>query len=81
MEDNKNAMRLDDEKLEQVAGGSGSDPYTDCPIYQLLLRIKNSSDVEHFRDELRRIARDDCSKCKNLYSCWDCPAPKEWIRQ
>lgn len=36
MEDNKNAMRLDDEKLEQVTGG-----WAECPTYQEVLEAKN----------------------------------------
>ena len=78
MEDKKNAMRLDDEKMEQVAGGWGSEPYTECHIYQDLLRIKNEGDVDYFKDRLRYALKDDCPMFMDGYYCGNCPVRCEW---
>ena len=78
MEDKKNAMRLDDEKLEQVAGGWGNRPYTDCRVYQDLLRIKNEGDVDEFKHKLEFFDREVCPNNEDAFYCYDCPVRSEW---
>lgn len=78
MEDNKNAMRLDDEKLEQAAGGWGSTPYTECGVYQELLRIKNEVDVDEFKYQLELFQKRECPNNKDTFYCRNCPVRNEW---
>ena len=72
MEDKKNAMRLDDEQLEQVTGG-----WTECPTYQGVLRAKNDGDPE-----ISRLAdntfRDFCLNNRGVFNCNNCPVANEW---
>ena len=81
MEDKKNAMRLDEEKLEQVAGGWGSMPYTECGVYQSVLDVKNGDDVEHFRNSLRHAHKVDCPMFMDICYCGNCPVRDEWWRE
>ena len=78
MEDKKNAMRLDDEKMEQVAGGWGSIPYTDCSVYQDILRIKNEGDVDEFKYLLALYRKRECPNNKDDFYCLNCPVRNEW---
>ena len=74
MEDKKNAMRLDDEQLEQVAGG-----WAECPIYQELLIAKNDGggdrDISSLAD---RSYRGPCMMARGSYNCYGCPVATEW---
>ena len=78
MEDKKNAMRLDEEKLEQVAGGWGSTPFTECGVFQDLLRIENEVDVNYFKHLLERFNKEECPNHKDAFNCYDCPVSGEW---
>lgn len=78
MEDKKNAMRLDEEKLEQVPGGWGSTPYTECGVYQELLRIKNEVDVDEFKYQLELFQKRECPENKDDFYCRNCPVRNEW---
>ena len=78
MEDKKNAMRLDDEKLEQVAGGWGSTPYTDCAVYQDLLRFKNEFNEDDFERHLRDLRKGVCPTSEDAFYCLNCPVRIEW---
>lgn len=73
MEDKKNAMRLDDEKMEQVAGG-----WAECPTYQEVLSAKNDEgiDISGLANHYFKLF------CRNNigggYNCYGCPVQGEW---
>lgn len=77
MEDKKNVAKLNDEQLEQVAGGWGSKPYTDCLVYQQLLSFKHESTVDSFKRRLK-ILKKHCPGRKDDFNCANCPVQGEW---
>ena len=72
MEDNKNAMRLDDEKLEQVTGG-----WTECPTYQEVLEAKNDGGG-YYIILADRLFRGPCMMARGNNNCYGCPVANEW---
>ena len=71
MGDKKNAMRLDDEQLEQVTGG-----WAECPIYQAVLSAKNEGrDISALADS---FYRGPCMTARGSNNCWGCPVANEW---
>lgn len=79
MEDKKNAVKLDEEKLEQVSGGSAGYMrhygmcmgYGDYHTLMLQIEARGKEMTIHERDEfLRKCMRHYCS---GEYDCSSCP--------
>ena len=82
MEDNKNAMKLVDEKLDQVAGGSGhgTNWYTECPVHKVLCEMKELYDEEMFRNLVVDRSKHTCPAFKDDYECVPCDVNGHWLR-
>ena len=70
MEDKK-IVKLEDEQLEQIAGGSGDgvDNYTKCFAYQKAMSVlRNGGSV----DMARGVASTECPLYEHMFDCSGC---------
>ena len=79
MEDKKNAVKLDEEKLEQVSGGSSGHlrSYGMCRgyhVYDMLMRQIELTGMEMTAHEKAKIYRECTRYCwSGEYDCASCP--------
>lgn len=78
MEDKKNAVKLDEEKLEQVSGGSAGDMkhYGTCKGYYLYYNIMQQIELtgkEMTAHEKAKIYHECLCYCLGEYDCSSCP--------
>ena len=86
MENEKKVVKLAEEQLGQVAGGT---QFYECPYFQELLNAKERcemgrSDESEFQEKLRRTLSSLCPNSADIYHCYDCQnchAPNEWSKE
>lgn len=73
MEGENKAVNLDKEQLEQVTGGWGSTPYTDCDHFHLIQKILDTGNLSAFQRYVKTLSESLCLSSADQYNCGDCP--------
>ena len=84
MENEKKVVKLDDEQVEQVAGGI-FESYADCAGYRILEIVKAEESELFFVDSLRNVYYSQCPTYRKNFNhesiCPKCPVFNEWRKE